>query len=450
MKNLRKIFIAIALLIIGLNSYAQDKKNVILILIDDIGAEAVGCYGTDDYKTPNIDKLAETGIKFENAHSTPICTPTRVKIMSGKYNSHNYEQFGYLPQHVKTFANAIKAEGYATAIAGKWQLSYTRDTEDALQDPYHFGFDEYCLWNIKQKGLPRFKNAVLTKNGKSVPNDNIYGPDVINGFVNDFVKKNKKKPFFVYYTMMLTHDPFQPVPGMAEYDTLKDLSLNDPKYFQSNVEYMDKMIGQIVKNLEKNKLRENTVIMLIGDNGTSSKVVTNWQGQQIKGGKGKTIYHGTHVPFVANCPGYVKPHVNENLIDLTDFYPTLLDLTGAKMPDTELHGISFHDQLLGKEPKEVRQFVFNSYFGKKTYPVKQYAFNTKYKYYSTGEFFNYRKDPKEKKKLDVTALSEKEKKQYDFLKATVDELKKPGDFSNMKKKKKGGKGKGKGGKKHTK
>ncbi|NLR94080.1 sulfatase-like hydrolase/transferase [Flammeovirga agarivorans] len=449
MKKLLKIFISISLCILAFGVKAQEKKNVILILIDDIGAEAVGCYGTDDYKTPNIDQLAASGIKFENAHATPICTPSRVKIMSGKYNSHNYERFGYLPQHVETFANAVKKEGYTTAIAGKWQLSYNRDKEQALQDPYHFGFDEYCLWNVVEKGQARFKNAVLTQNGKQLPNKDIYGPDVINGFVNSFVKKNKKKPFFVYYTMMLTHDPFQPVPGMAEYDTLKDLSLNDPKYFQSNVEYMDKMIGQIVKNLEKNKIRENTVIMLIGDNGTSSKVVTNWQGQQIKGGKGKSLTTGSHVPFVANCPGYIQPNVNTNLVDLTDFYPTLMDITGAKMPDTKLNGISFHDQLIGKEPTEIRDFVFISYFGKKTYPVKQYAFNTKYKYYSTGEFYNTKKDPAEKKKLDVLALSSKEQKQYDFLKAKVEELKKPGDFTKKKKKKKG-KGKGIGQKKQLK
>ncbi|PWJ41930.1 sulfatase-like hydrolase/transferase [Sediminitomix flava] len=448
MKKISAFFVFLYMLSTSTLVFSQqkDKKNIIMVFIDDIGVEAVGCYGADDIKTPTMDKLANEGMKFENAHASPICTPSRVKLMTGKYNSRNYKKFGLLPASETTFANTLKKEGYATAIAGKWQLSYGES--DPLNKPYYFGFDEYCLWNLVEKGLPRFKNPVLHKNGEALDGEGKYGPNVVNDFALDFIEKNQDNPFLLYYPMIQTHDPFQPTPDMEEeYAALEDLTLNDPAYFGANVEYMDKMLGRLVNKLDDLGIRENTVILIMGDNGTSSKVYTSQNNKQVKGGKGKSLTTGTHVPFIANCPSLVKKDVNVNLIDLTDFYPTMLDIVGIDRPEG-LDGISFYPQLIGKKSNESRDFVFISYFGKKTYPVKQFAFNTEWKYYDNGAFYNTKLDPEEKNNLadSITVLSEDEQAQYRHLRAKVAEFKRVGDFPPKKSGKKKGK-KGKGGKK---
>lgn len=441
MKNIKYSILALLVFLTASFSYGQKQKNVILIFIDDIGVEAVGAYGQKEYKTPHLDKLAKGGVRFDNAHASPLCTPSRVKIMTGKYNSRNYKNFGHLPDSEKTFANVMKANGYKTAIAGKWQLSYGQ--ENPLSKPNQFGFDEYCLWNVVTKGLPRFKNPVIHKNGDKLESEGKYGPLVMNDFVNDFITKNKKKPFFIYYPMMLTHDPFQPTPDQAdEYASLTDLKLNDAKYFKSNVEYMDKMIGRTVKHLEKLKLRKNTVILIIGDNGTSSHVVSPFQGEDFKGGKGKSTLAGTHVPFIANCPKYIKPSVNKDLIDLTDFFPTITDIAGIEKP-ANLDGTSFLPQLQGKEGTP-RDFIFTSYFGKKSYPVKQYAFNTEWKLYEDGNFYNMKNDPFEKNSISKSTLNPEQLKTYEFLDKTISDLKRTLTSEELAKRNGKGKKKGKG------
>src|SRR5690554_6870563 len=129
----------------------ENKPNIVLIMADDMGYECLGVNGSTEYKTPNLDRLAREGIRFENCYSQPLCTPSRVKIMTGKYNFRNYEDFGYLNPKEKTFGNLFKEAGYATCIAGKWQLNGLNRDNPGNQDvtrPNHFGFDEYCLWQL--------------------------------------------------------------------------------------------------------------------------------------------------------------------------------------------------------------------------------------------------------------------------------------------------------------
>ena len=126
----------------------HDKPNVILIMADDLGYEALGINGADEYNTPVLDSLAMNGINFQNAYSQPLCTPTRVKIMTGKPNYLNYEYFTYLNPNQKTFGNLFQENGYKTALAGKWQLNgvqFDLDNNQDLDRPYDFGFEEYCL-----------------------------------------------------------------------------------------------------------------------------------------------------------------------------------------------------------------------------------------------------------------------------------------------------------------
>ena len=200
------------------------KPNVILIMADDLGYEAIGINGADEYKTPVLDSLASNGINFNNAYSQPLCTPTRVKIMTGKPNYVNYEFFTYLNPDEKTFGNLFQENGYKTALAGKWQLNgvqFDLDNNQDLDRPYKFGFDEYCLWWLRERG-DRFANPNIVQNGEKL-NRGIddYGPDIFTDFIVDFIDKNKDDPFFIYYPMALVHDPFLPTPDSDDWNDLE-------------------------------------------------------------------------------------------------------------------------------------------------------------------------------------------------------------------------------------
>jgi len=145
-------------------------------MADDMGYECLGCNGSTEYRTPVLDNLASKGIRFEHCYSQPLCTPSRVKIMTGKFNFRNYEDFGYLNPDENTFGNLLKDAGYATCIAGKWQLNGLNRDNPGNQDvtrPYHFGFDEYCLWQLNRKRSEgeRFANPLITQNGEDLPRD---------------------------------------------------------------------------------------------------------------------------------------------------------------------------------------------------------------------------------------------------------------------------------------
>jgi arylsulfatase A len=130
-------------------------------MADDFGYECIGANGSTSYQTPHIDKLAATGMRFEHCYSQPLCTPTRVQLMTGQYNIRNYVRFGLLDPKQTTFAHLFKQAGYTTGIVGKWQLG------GGFDGPKHFGFDEYCLWQLTRRP-PRFANPGLEINGKEI------------------------------------------------------------------------------------------------------------------------------------------------------------------------------------------------------------------------------------------------------------------------------------------
>ena len=150
-----KCFFLLVLIISCSNEPSEEKPNIILIMADDMGYECLSAYGSTSYKTPRLDEMAASGVRFENCVSQPLCTPSRVKIMTGKYNYRNYEYFGYLGTDEYTFGNLMQDAGYATCIAGKWQLNGLA-YQDEISDwndsskPNKLGFDEYCLWQLTQ------------------------------------------------------------------------------------------------------------------------------------------------------------------------------------------------------------------------------------------------------------------------------------------------------------
>lgn len=409
------------------------QPNIILMMADDVSWEAFGCYGAEDYKTPHLDELAKQGMRFTHCYSTPICTTSRVKIMTGKYNFRNYTHFGYLNPDEKTFGQKLQAAGYKTAIAGKWQLNGLYNKMPGHDDntrPHKAGFDEYMLWQLTEgkgsgkkesKGGERFWSPPLEHNGKFLTkqmNDGKFGPDMLCDFICDFMERNKENPFFVYYPMVLVHDPFIPTPdtiGDQPHDAANHKSANkQPKdkakqkeNFVAMVNYMDKIVGRIVKKVDDLGLSEDTIILFTADNGTNVRITSRWNGQDIRGGKGAMKDMGTHVPLIACWKGKTKPGVvSDDLIDFTDFYPTFAQAAGSSMGDTDpIDGRSFLPQLQGK-PGNPREWVlchYEPYWNKKS---GQFVRNGQFKLYRDGTFFNVPDDLKEEKNLATSSDAE--------------------------------------------
>lgn len=380
-----------ALLLGAFTAQANDQPNIILIMADDMGYEALSSNGSESCKSPNLDKLAAKGVRFTNCFSNPICTPSRVKLMTGQYNVRNYVKFGWLDREQTTFAHQLKAAGYATAIAGKWQLGRDKDS------PQHFGFEQSCLWQHTRSGRSneegknidrRFVNPQLEFNGveKDFTNGE-YGPQVCTDFICDFIDKNKKKPFLVYYPMILTHCPFDPTPDSTDWDpkrlgsTTYKGDRNDPqRHFRDMVAYADKAVGQIVSQLEKSGVRDNTLIIFTGDNGTDTPIVTPWNGKKVVGGKGTMSDTGTRVPLIVNWPAGIRKagRVVDDLVEFTDVFPTICEVTTAKLPKNHPgDGASIVPVLRNQAGARKKDWVYIWYRNQVMVRNKQYSFVAK-------------------------------------------------------------------------
>jgi arylsulfatase A len=392
----RFTFLLIAALILTNAIQAAETKrpNIILILADDLGYETLGANGGQSYKTPNLDALAKAGMRFDRCYVQPLCTPTRVGLMTGMSNARNYIEFGNMDPNATTFGNLLKKAGYATAIAGKWQLGHDKDL------PQRFGFDESCLWQHTRRP-PRYANAGLEYNGVERDFKNgEYGPDLVNDVALKFIEKNKSKPFFLYYPMILTHAPYQPTPDSPDWDPkAKDEKVNhDNKHFADMVTYMDKLVGKVVTELDDLKIRDNTLIIFLGDNGTGQGIKSRLRDVTYAGGKGLTNDRGMHVPLVANWPGHIRSgSVNDDLIDSTDFLPTICAAADVKIPSSlKIDGHSFWPQLMG-EKGQPREWIYTWYARDGVPPVREFVTTKEFKLYRSGRFYDLKKDPFEDK-----------------------------------------------------
>src|SRR5437879_9340831 len=272
-----------------------DKPNIIFILADDLGLDGVGCYGSDLYKTqtPNIDALAKTGVRFEACYAEPLCGPSLCLLMTGRYafrtgglTNMSWRQGGPGAKSKDKYpiARLLKENGYATCQTGKWR--------QVGETPKAWGFDEYCT-DGTATGLYWRRNYV--KNGRILKTaKEVYCPDIVHDFAIDFINRNKDKPFFVYYATHLVHLPMERTPDSKPGTTA------EKALYADNLAYMDKQVGLVVKELERLKLREKTLIVFSGDNGTAAKFPTTISGKTISGRKGTMLEGGSRVPLVAN------------------------------------------------------------------------------------------------------------------------------------------------------
>lgn len=412
--NLLLIPLLFALTLVG-----AEKTNIILIMADDIGYECYGAYGGTSYETPVLDKMAAEGMRFNHAYSNPICTPSRVKIMTGLSNIRNYSAFGIMRRDVTTFGHMLQQAGYRTAMSGKWQLygaqGYSEEFYAKGILPEESGFDRYCLWQVDAK-KERFWGPTITIDGevKDFPKD-VYGPDVYCNFLLDRMEEYKDEPFFLYYPMVLVHSPFVPTP-----DSVDKKNKDKQQNYADMVAYMDKLIGKIVSKSEELGIADRTLIMVTGDNGTNKAIKSRMGKKVIQGGKGMTTDAGTHVALIAYQPGTVaQGKVCNDLVEFSDFVPTIAEAAGTKsLSPTD--GRSFLPQLHGRKgtPKET---IFIYYWPRpeKDKP-KQFVRNHRWKLYGDGRLYDIRKDVLEKNPLsgpEYANIRQKLKKAMDAMPA---------------------------------
>lgn len=389
--------------------WAADRPNIVFILADDLGYETVGCLGGQSYQTPHLDRLAAGGIRFDRAYAMPLCTNTRIQLMTGKYNLRNWKAFGILDPLATTFGHALQQAGYKTCMAGKWQLtSYDppdypgaelrRDTGMRADQA---GFDQYSLWHTgptEVKGS-RYADPVIDQDGQPLSDTKgKYGPDLWTDYIGEFMTRNQKQPFFVYYSMALPHNPMTPTPDSREWEDPQMRHQDQTRFARDMIEYTDKMVGKIVSQLEALNLREKTLVLFFSDNGTNSRVRSKFRGRIVGGEKGKASELGVRVPMIANWPGTIPPQqVSNALIDSVDFFPTLLDAAGVPgaIPQ-DADGISFLPVLKG-ESQSSREHVLihqdpRPGWDKDRYPLVRVAINRDHKLYEDGRLIDLQAD----------------------------------------------------------
>ena len=395
----------------------EKKPNIIFILADDYGVGEVGCYGADNYRTPNIDKLARGGVRFTHAYTPSLCGPSRATILTGRYlfrtGATNQDSTGRMKPSVETMMpNILKPAGYVTTAIGKWgQLPL---------DPSDFGFDYYLkftgsgiYWNSQEKG-----KTYLVNGEERVLHDKEYMPELMHQHVVEFITKHRDQPFYLYYSLSHVHAEILPTP---------DSKPDSKDIYADNVAYMDNLIGKLIAELDRLHLRENTMIVFFGDNGTAKAHADKARigGRRLAGEKGTMLEGGSLEPLIINWPGVTPAgKVNHDMIDSTDFVPTFAELAGARLPkDKTLDGHSFLPQVRGEKGKP-REWVYLQLAG------MWYAREAGWKLNQAGELFDMSNAPFEEKLVaaetkDPGAIAARKR-----LQAALDQLNPAGGFKD--------------------
>ncbi len=356
------------------SAVAQTKPNIVFILADDLGWKDVGYHGSD-IKTPNIDQLAQTGVRLEQFYSQQICTPSRAALMTGRYPLRYGLQMAVIPSAGRyglatdewLLPQVLKQEGYRTAIVGKWHLGHI----DRKYWPGQRGFD-YSYGALIGE-IDHFKHSShgvsdWYRNGKPLAepgyDTQLFGADAVR--VID--AHDTKSPLFLYLAFTSPHTPYQA--PQAYLDRYKNISDPLRRAYAGQITAMDDEIGKVLAALERRKMRDNTLIFFVSDNGgTRSNLFVGEA--EVKGelppnngpyrdGKGSVYEGGTRVVALANWPGHVKPGVVDEMMHIVDIYPTLAHLAGSQLGKGKpLDGVDVWSTISKGEPSPRHDLVYN-------------------------------------------------------------------------------------------
>ncbi len=337
------------------NKAKDGRPNVIVIYTDDQGAVDMNCLGAKDLITPNMDKLVQSGIKFTHFYAAPVCGPSRAGLMTGKTPQHaglqendrgagDMEHSG-MPTTEYTMAEMFKDAGYNTALVGKWHLGYTKERQPGGQGfDYWFGHMVGCMDNYSHYFYWNGANRhVLYRNGEEVFYPGQYFPDLMVKEASAFIDKNKNHPFFLYFALNTPHYPYQGSPEWLKYYQEKGVAYPRDLY-AAFVSTMDDKIGKLLNKLEKEGLRENTIIIFQGDNGFSTEKHAHYGGGSagiLRGSKGSLFEGGIRVPAAISWPASLKAgETREQMASNCDWMPTLAELCNIDLNTADLDGKS--------------------------------------------------------------------------------------------------------------
>lgn len=411
---------------------ADTRPNILFILLDNVGKDWFRCYGSQENQTPNIDELARTGLKVRNCYVTPVCSTTRTMLLTGRYpfttgwHTHHDPAIyggGYFDwKREVCMARVMRDAGYDTCISGKWQINdlFAPEQKDALN---RHGFDDYCIFPEGKKGHPahkqRYWNPYVIRNGELLDTAGRFGPDIFADHLIEFFRRPRNKPFFAYYSTILTHIPVVHTPHN------RGQELSSRELFAGMLNYADHLVARLQQGLVDSGMRDNTLIFIVVDNGTDNG--TDQNAFQSLGGRidgrisGEGIYslteRGINMPLIVNCPKLVPGgRESDTLIDATDFLPTLAEFAGSALPaGVQIDGQSFATEILGKESKvPPRGWCLTQYY--KTRAVRDQRF----KLYSSGEFYDLSEDPLEQH--NISEPRRKDEKSFNKLSGVLSGL----------------------------
>jgi len=380
------------------------QPNVLLIYTDDHAQWAVGAYGNEEIHTPNMDRLAREGIRFTQGFTKPVCSPSRAMLLTGLYshrlNIPDYIPYGNpvyvdngLPAGTPTIASILKEAGYATGLVGKWHLGYGEKYY-----PEYFGFDQaeaYRYLAPGDSGMKAWEIPFLI-NGKEVKrfrNDPQH-TDILSERAIDFIRTHNQKPFFLYLSIYLPHQPWDAIPeeDRAHYTekplTIPDLSsfpgstvgkenlMELTRQYYSCVTCVDRNIGKVLNALDEQGLADNTIVIFIGDNGfmvgqhdllgkgNAAVLHVDDQGRpsRDRGRRPNMFDNSILVPFIIRWPGVIQPGTtNNSLVSTIDILPTLTEIAGLSTEDLKVDGCSLYPLLRDKTDRNWRSAYFDTY-----------------------------------------------------------------------------------------
>ncbi|NEW82685.1 MAG: arylsulfatase [Mariniphaga sp.] len=370
------------------------SPNILLILADDMGWGDINANGNPLIDTPVLNQLAKESISFNRFYACPLCAPTRSELLTGRYFlrtgvssvSQGYEN---MQTNETTIAEILKSNGYSTGCFGKWHNgSYFK------QHPNRQGFDDFVGFMMGHLGY--YYDAIYKHNDQDIKSEG-YSSDYFTDQALGFIDKNKAKPFFCYVPYNVPHSPFQVPEKYFNKYKAKGLD-NELACIYGMVENMDENIGRILDRLEALKLRENTIVLFLSDNGPNT---FRYNGE-MKGKKGSVDEGGVHVPLYISWQGTIQPGTTDQLVHDIDMLPTLMDLCKINYTsELPIDGKNLSPVILN-QAKSADRYIFSR---QGLYPLNKCAGsvrNNKYRLVASLKdttLYDLQKDPSQKRDI---------------------------------------------------
>lgn len=393
---------------------APERPNILFVLLDNIGQDWFGCYGSVEGQTPCIDRLAADGVRFPHCYVMPLCSTSRVVFLTGRYPGttgwtvhHDAAIYGggsFDPHREVTFARVLQEAGYRTAIAGKWQINNLFDEPDIIA---RHGFQEHCLFPEGPRGHPahikRYWDPFVIRNGQRLHADERFGPDVYTDALIDFIERSHNRPFLAFYSMVLCHMPVTETPFN------RGQGLSERAQLAGMMRYADHCIERLIAALDQLGLRDNTVVIITTDNGTPARVGGTVQGRTFKAAA-DTMVEGAmqdgsiNVPLIVTGPPHLVSggRTTAALTDSSDLFPTLVELAGARQPtDRRIDGRSLVPVLTSESAAKAHRDWMHS-----QYATRHVVSDGRFKLFSTGAFYDLQADPLEGSDLARSSQAE--------------------------------------------